>query len=83
MTTRSRLLAFASAIIVLMTCGWLGPVLADKRVAHVVGNGAYKHVQPLVSPTNDAADVSAALRELGFTIVEGKDLDEAGMRPRS
>jgi hypothetical protein len=35
---------------------------ADKRVALVIGNGAYRNVPTLANPTNDAADVGAALK---------------------
>ncbi len=51
---------------------------AGTRVALVVGNGAYEHTLPLTNPLNDAADVAAALRELGFEVIEGSDLDQAG-----
>jgi uncharacterized caspase-like protein len=51
-----------------------------KRVALVIGNAAYSHASLLENPVNDAADVSAALRKLGFDVVEGRDLDEVGMR---
>jgi ABC-type Fe3+-citrate transport system substrate-binding protein len=32
----------------------------------VVGNGAYSSVPPLTNPPNDAADMCAALRQIGF-----------------
>src|SRR5580704_5773560 len=38
------------------------PGHADKRVALVVGNGAYAHAPRLTNPHNDAEDVSAALK---------------------
>jgi uncharacterized caspase-like protein len=38
------------------------------RVALVVGNGAYRAVPVLQNPINDADDMSAALRRLGFTV---------------
>lgn len=52
------------------------------RVALVVGNGKYRTVPELANPANDARDVSAALRALGFRVIEGYDLDSAGMRAR-
>lgn len=52
---------------------------ADRRVALVIGNSAYQHTSPLTNPHNDAADVSAALKHHGFEVVEGFDLDKAGM----
>ena len=51
-----------------------------RRVALVMGNGAYKHTSPLTNPANDATDMAAALKRLGFDVVEGRDLDESGMR---
>jgi uncharacterized caspase-like protein len=52
------------------------PVFAqqgESRVALVIGNSNY--VQgPLRNPINDARDMSARLRELGFVVVERTDL---------
>ena len=50
---------------------------ADKRVALVIGNSAYQHSGTLANPKNDATDVSAVLKKLGLTVVEGFDLDKA------
>ncbi|MBR0934472.1 caspase family protein [Bradyrhizobium jicamae] len=47
---------------------------ADKRVAFVVGNGAYKNVTPLPNPTIDAGAMASALRNVGFDVVEGTNL---------
>jgi hypothetical protein len=52
---------------------------AASRVALVIGNAAYTHVPALVTPRNDAEDVAAALRQLGFEVVAETDLDRAGM----
>ena len=49
--------------------------LADGRVALVVGNGSYAHIGRLSNPENDAADMSAALRRLGFEVTTELDLD--------
>ena len=43
-------------------------VFADGRVALVVGNGTYAHIGRLPNPDNDAADMSAALRRVGFEV---------------
>lgn len=53
---------------------------AERRVALVIGNGTYKALKPLRNPTNDAADVAAALKGLGFEVTRGIDLDETAMR---
>jgi len=58
----------------------VGSARAEKRVALVIGNGAYKHAPQLRSPKNDADDVSAALRRLGFDTITGIDLDSNGMK---
>ncbi|WP_426443019.1 caspase family protein [Bradyrhizobium genosp. P] len=47
---------------------------AEKRVAFVVGNGAYKNVTPLPNPTMDAKAMAGALRNVGFDVVEGTNL---------
>src|SRR5262245_34637475 len=49
----------------------------QRRVALVVGNSAYRHTPRLENPGNDAADMGAALKKLGFHVVEGFDLDKA------
>jgi hypothetical protein len=46
---------------------------AEKRVALVIGNSAYKTVGPLGNPVNDAAAVSALLKSAGFAAVEVYD----------
>jgi peptidoglycan/xylan/chitin deacetylase (PgdA/CDA1 family) len=42
---------------------------ADRRVALVVGNAAYKSVPVLATPRNDAQAVAATLRAVGFQVV--------------
>jgi len=51
-----------------------------KRVALVIGNGAYAHVKALPNPPNDAHAIAKNLRELGFRVSEGIDLDRASMQ---
>jgi hypothetical protein len=55
------------------------PAFADKRVALVIGNGAYKNAVHLPNPRNDAQDVAASLARTGFETIVGLDLDKAGM----
>lgn len=50
------------------------PIAAAERVALVVGNSQYVHTSPLRNPRNDAEDVSATLRRLGFEVIEAYDL---------
>jgi uncharacterized caspase-like protein len=48
--------------------------VADKRVAFVVGNGAYKNVAQLPNPPIDAKAMAGVLRNVGFEVVEGVNL---------
>jgi formylglycine-generating enzyme required for sulfatase activity len=50
---------------------------ADKRVALVVGNSAYRYTPELANPRNDAADMAAVLGKHGFEVIIGIDLDKA------
>ncbi len=52
---------------------------AAGRVALVVGNGTYVHIGRLPNPGNDAADMTAALRRLGFDVTTVNDADRNGM----
>jgi uncharacterized caspase-like protein len=51
-----------------------------RRVALVIGNGAYAHVKALPNPPNDARSIARSLRDIGFTVSEGIDLDRAAMQ---
>ena len=54
---------------------------AEKRVALVIGNGAYANVPKLNNPTNDAAAMEIMFRAAGFeTVVRANDLGVAAMR---
>jgi len=50
------------------------PSAPEKRIALVIGNGAYNNVKALKNADSDAQAVAAALRRLGFEIVEKHDL---------
>src|SRR5713226_8216209 len=39
-----------------------------RRIALVIGNGAYTNAPPLKNPPNDAREMAAALRFLGFDV---------------
>ena len=54
-------------------------VLADTRVALVIGNGAYQNAPHLPNPINDATDVAAALKRDGFDTILATDLGKAAM----
>src|SRR5258707_3978451 len=56
--------------------------MADKRVAFVVGNGAYKNVAALPNPAIDAKSMAKVLRNVGFDVVEGANLTRDKMTER-
>jgi Flp pilus assembly protein TadD len=54
-----------------------GPAAADtaRRIALIIGNGAYKNVHPLDNPPRDARLIAAALHDVGFqTVTLSNDL---------
>ncbi|MEM0921547.1 MAG: caspase family protein [Pseudomonadota bacterium] len=51
----------------------------ERKVALVIGNGAYIHASPLANPVNDAQAMSNKLESLGFETYAGFDLDKFGM----
>jgi uncharacterized caspase-like protein len=55
---------------------------ADKRVAFVVGNGAYRNVAQLPNPAIDAKAMAKVLRNVGFDVVEGTNLTRDKMTER-
>lgn len=58
-----------------------GPAFAEKRVALVLGNSAYRNVAPLANPVNDSARIAATLKEAGFDVVDSRrDLPAAETR---
>ena len=72
---------FAAAALILLPALALQATtaFAEKRVALVIGNGAYRNAPALPNPRNDAQDVGAALTRTGFETIVGIDLDRAGM----
>jgi hypothetical protein len=56
-----------------------GAARADRRVAFVVGNGAYRNVAQLPNPPVDAKAMAAVLRNVGFEVVEGTNLTRDSM----
>ena len=64
---------FVVAVLALTLLTWASLALADDRVALVVGNSAYAHIGRLPNADNDARDLSAALRRLGFEVTTELD----------
>jgi hypothetical protein len=52
---------------------------AEKRLALVIGNGAYRNASSLDNPVNDATDMAATLKDLGFEVISGTNLTKAQM----
>src|SRR5689334_2182189 len=77
----SGLIAWVRAGVVAMMALLLGAGSghAEKRVALVIGNAAYRHLPQLSNPRNDAEDVGRSLRGLGFETIVATDLDRGGM----
>lgn len=62
--------------VVLLVIALVAPASAEgRKVALVIGNSAYVAVPKLVNPRNDAADIGAALGDLGFEVDVRLDLD--------
>ena len=51
------------------------PADAARRVALVIGNGAYSQAGTLTNPVNDATDMANALKTFSFEVILGLDLD--------
>ena len=73
---------FAAATIAVLLSVLAGAAPAAERVALVIGDAAYQHTTPLRNPGNDATNVARALERLGFTVIEGLDLDESAFETK-
>ncbi len=51
----------------------------DVRVALIIGNSAYPGNMALANPSNDAKDMAATLRNMGFGVIEVIDSDRTKM----
>jgi formylglycine-generating enzyme required for sulfatase activity len=74
-----RLLRFIAVAWLALTWA-LAPANAEKRVALVMGNGAYVHADKLANPVNDARGIRDALTVLKFDVIYGEDLDGKALR---
>jgi hypothetical protein len=54
--------------------------VSEKRLALVIGNSTYPATSRLANPANDAQDMAAALKELGFEVMLYTDLDKKKLR---
>src|SRR3984957_13249052 len=81
MTGRISIVARVIFAAVLVCAGMSSVAHAEKRVALVIGNSAYRAVPVLPNPAADARLMSDTLLSLGFFVVGGGaqlDLDKAG-----
>jgi len=51
-----------------------------RRVALVIGNGAYTNANRLTNPANDAKAIASNLRDMGFDVAECIDLDRENLQ---
>ena len=51
------------------------PIGTERRLALVIGNKEYMNIAPLQNPINDAEDMSKALEEIGFEVIQATDTD--------
>jgi uncharacterized caspase-like protein len=82
MTSRRLSSTFRLACLAAAVTLWIGiaPAVAERRVALVIGNSDYLDVPTLENPRNDAEDVAAALKRLGFDTTMSLDADRAAMQ---
>jgi TonB family protein len=55
-------------------------ITSAKRIALVIGNGAYTTAPALKNPPNDARDMAANLKTLGFDVSSGVNLSQREMK---
>src|SRR5258708_23032479 len=67
-----RVVAAVTCAVISICFGAL-PGHAERRVALVIGNGAYQNTIALPNPVNDADDMAVALRAVGFDVIVEKD----------
>lgn len=60
-------------LLLILTCLWSADARADRRVALVIGNSAYRHVPNLPNPTNDAEAIGILLKSVGFDLVQTQE----------
>src|ERR1700694_52948 len=61
---------FLSLLLGLSAVLWIAPALAEKRVALVIGNSAYRNVANLPNPAGDSAAMVDLLKAVKFDVVE-------------
>lgn len=78
-----RFLRLVASVWLVLVC--VASAYAEKRVALVVGNERYRNLaagEQLAKAVNDARAVGGALRQLGFDVVSGENLDRQALLAR-
>jgi hypothetical protein len=69
--TRRWAAAFAALWVICLAAA--GEAQAERRVALVIGNGAYQNAARLPNPTNDAKAMADLFRKSGFDVVDARE----------
>ena len=77
---RREFVSGLTAAAALTGAAWTAAAADGRRVALVIGNGAYRNVPALLNPPNDASDIAAALTRLGFTVALAQNASFDEMR---
>jgi len=64
----------------LVQTGGANNAATSKRIALVIGNGAYTNAPALKNPPNDARDMAANLKTLGFEVSSGVNVSQREMK---
>jgi hypothetical protein len=64
---------------VMMTCFGVLAGHAEKRVALIIGNGAYQNTVALSNPVNDAEDMAFALQAVGFEVIVERNVNKRSL----
>ena len=71
-------LALAGASLALAGMAAANEPAPASGIALVIGNDRYEHIPPLANPVQDARAMAALLRDFGFRVYDGYDLDRQG-----
>ena len=63
-------IGFALLLIIIFLLSPPGDALAEKRVALIIGNSAYKNVTKLPNPVKDSTAVAEMFKKTNFDVVE-------------
>lgn len=75
-----RNLVLAAGVLAFFQLAATGAVFAEKRVALVIGQSAYRAVVVLPNPANDARKMTELLGDAGFEVTAAPDLSQNDMR---